>query len=164
MPPAPAGASVTANEQALQTAAQNELSAAQAGAGLAEQGGAPSGGMGFWLGSVPPGAQWDYKQQGLRYTSFGNFNFGATCNVLGLGLSSCQSGAGAAANGTALVTVGKNALTGKPYQWTAGPGTPWGTPANDNGMPVYGDQPGGIENQSVIAGYGYAAWQRYCGW
>jgi hypothetical protein len=37
-----------------------------------------------------------------------------------------------------------------------------GAPANDNGMPVYGDQTGGMENQSVIADYGYAAWQKAC--
>jgi len=35
-----------------------------------------------------------------------------------------------------------------------------GAPANDDGMPVYGDQTGGKENQSVMAGYGYAAWQK----
>jgi RHS repeat-associated protein len=80
-PPTPPGASVTANEQTAQSAAQAELAASQAGAGLAEQGGAPSGGMGFWLGSVVPGGQWDYKQSGSQYTSFGNFNFGATCNA-----------------------------------------------------------------------------------
>ncbi len=28
----------------------------------------------------------------------------------------------------------------------------------------YGDQLGGFENPSVIAGWGYAAWQQACGW
>jgi hypothetical protein len=123
-----------------------------------------SGGAIWWLGQVAPGGAWDYKQGGQQYTSFGNLNFGATCNALGLSLASCQMGAGAAAQGTATVTVLESAVQGKPLKWTAGPGSPLGSPANDNGMPVYGDQTGGIENQSVIAGWGYAAWQQACGW
>jgi hypothetical protein len=116
-----------------------------------------SAAMEYWFASVPPGGQWDYKTQGGQYTAFGNFNFGATANVLGFGLAGAQRGAGAAAYATATLTAAEGG------QWTAGPGTPLGAPGNDNGMPVYGDQARANENQSVIAGWGYAQWQRACG-
>ena len=76
-------------------------------------------------------------------------------------LEQTQRGAGAAAYVTASATE-SNPNPFANHNWTAGPGNPLGAPANDNGMPVYGDQTGGMENQSVIAGYGYAAWQKAC--
>ena len=108
-----------------------------------------AGGATYWLDAVRPGGAWDYKTQGQvgQYNSFGNFNYGATANTLGLNLEQAQRGAGGAA-----FAFSKN----------HGPGNPLGAPANDDGMPVYGDQTGGKENQSVIAGYGYAAWQKAC--
>lgn len=132
-------------------------------------------GFSYWLKQVWPGGTWDPKNTlgNKLYTAFGNVNFGATCNVLGLSLESCQRGAGAAAIGTALVSQfeGQN--------WSAGPGNPigslenpqaGGSPSNDNGMPDYGDQTvtiqngqsRAIENQAVIAGYGIAAWRKAC--
>lgn len=110
----------------------------------------------YWLAHVAPLGPWDYKQQGAQYTSFGNFNFGATCNALGMSLEGCQRGAGLAAVGTSTIFAAPRG------QNTAGPGNPLGYPSVDNGMPVYGDQPGGFENQSVIAGWGYAQWAKQC--
>jgi hypothetical protein len=68
-----------------------------------------------------------------------------------LNLEQTQRGAGAAAYYTSLK-----------YGSQHGPGNPLGAPATDNGMPVYGDQTRWDENQAVIAGYGYAAWQKAC--
>jgi hypothetical protein len=134
LPPAPANLSIVANEQASQ-----------------------NNGTAWWLTQVAPGGNWDYKAGGNnQYTSLGNVNYGATCGALGNSLEFCQRGAGAAAYATAT----KNVLTGD--NWTAGPGSPTGAPADDNGMPDYGDQTGGLENQSVIAGYGYQRWQEEC--
>lgn len=133
MPPTPTGANINANESATK-----------------------SHGFNWWLVQVRPGGNWDYKQGGQQYTSFGNVNYGATCDALGNSLEYCQRGAGKAAYATATW----NAMWGK--GWSAGPGDPGGSPANDNGMPDYGDQAGGFENQSVIAGFGYAQWQKGC--
>lgn len=168
MPPTPREANVDANELAVRIAAQ-EQQAALLAAARAGQAGAADNGFSFWISKVPPYAAWDYKNQfGSQYTAFGNFNFGATCNIVGLALHVCQRGAGTAAYGSAALTLAEEGIAnagGYPtmYKWTAGPGNPAGSPANDNGMPVYGDQAGGIENQAVIAGYGYAAWQKACG-
>jgi hypothetical protein len=136
MPPTPANASIDQNEQAAQ-----------------------NNGTAWWLSQVQPGGNQDWFRGGQnpQFQSFGNVNYGATCNALGNSLEFCQRGAGAAAYYTAT----KNALTGQPGN--VGPGNPvTGVPGNDNGMPVYGDQLGGMENQSVIAGYGYAQWQKAC--
>ena len=98
------------------------------------------------------------KVSGQQFASFGNVNYGATCDAgLGKDLTFCQRGAGAAAYATATANVAQGG------KWTAGPGSPTGAPANDNGMPDYGDQATGMENQSVIAGFGYAQWQKACG-
>ena len=119
----------------------------------------------WWLNQVRPTGAWDFKANynNQGYKAFGNFNYGATCNALGLGLEGCQRGAGAAAIATSITSV----LAGK--RATNGPGDPLGSlqypggrAANDNGMSVYGDQTGGFENQSVIAGWGYAAWKKAC--
>ena len=135
MPPTPKGASIDANEQAT----KNHNAA-------------------WWLMQVRPGGAWDYKTGGQQFASFGNVNYGATCDAgLGKDLTFCQRGAGAAAYATATANVAQGG------RWTAGPGSPTGTPANDNGMPDYGDQATGMENQSVIAGFGYAQWQKACG-
>ena len=96
---------------------------------------------------VRPGQPWDYKTQGSQYTTFGNFNYGATANTLGLSLEQTQRGAG----GAAFLFSNKH-----------GPGNPLGAPGIDSSMPVFGDQTQWYENQAVIAGYGYAAWQRAC--
>ncbi len=148
MPPGVPGASVDANEQAVVQAAQESkaLSAAAAGAG---QVGVDDRGFGFWLSQVRPGGPWDYKASfGPSVAGFGNFNYGATCNVLGLGLQGCQRGAG----GAAYITAAMNVVAGK--KWTGGPGNPIGSPATDGGIPVYGDQATPNENQSVVAGFG----------
>jgi RHS repeat-associated protein len=136
MPPTPKNASIVANEQATKKHS-----------------------MAWWLMQVRPGGDWDYKKDGhQQYASFGNVNYGATCDAgLGKDLTFCQRGAGAAAYGTATANVAEGG------RWTAGPGSPTGAPANDNGMPDYGDQASGTENQSVIAGFGYAQWQKACG-
>jgi RHS repeat-associated protein len=159
----PAGASITANEQSLTAEMQAEASASQLISGTPPA--APPG-LGWWLSKVAPDVgAWDYihnNSTGTRQTafgSFGNVNYGATCNVLGLTLSGCQQGAGAAAS----LSSGLNMAFGSGKS-TSGPGNPLGQPSFDNGMPVYGDQTGGFENQSVIAGWGYAAWQHACGW
>ena len=54
----------------------------------------------YWLWSVAPGGQWDYKvgtgANGPYYDMMGNFNFGATGIVLGLSPTTILSGAGLA--------------------------------------------------------------------
>lgn len=87
-------------------------------------------------------------------------------NALGLSLEACQRGAGAAALMSSISTL---ANPRQAPMMTNGPGDPLGSlmhpggrAANDNGMLVYGDQTGGFENQSVIAGWGYAAWKKAC--
>ena len=135
LPPTPSGANIKANEQATK-----------------------KHGFVWWLMQVRPGGNWDYKKGGQQqYAAFGNVNFGATCNDgLGHTLGFCQRGAGAAAYWTAIGNVREG------NNWTAGPGNPMGSSANDNGMPDYGDQATGTENQAVIAGFGYAQWQKAC--
>jgi RHS repeat-associated protein len=133
-PPMPKDASIEANEQATK-----------------------QHGAGWWLLQVRPGGNWDYKKGGNeQYAAFGNVNYGATCNALGHTMEFCQRGAGAAAYGTAIAN--KAAGGG----WTAGPGNPIGSPVDDEGMPDYGDQATGTENQAVIAGFAYAQWQKAC--
>ncbi len=70
---------------------------------------------------------------------------------MGMSQEQCQRGAGAAAYLTAIV----NRLEGK--NWTAGPGSPVGSPVMVDGQPDYGDQPTWQENPAVISGYNYAA-------
>ncbi|MGA2191709.1 MAG: polymorphic toxin type 44 domain-containing protein [Steroidobacteraceae bacterium] len=76
------------------------------------------------------GGWWDYKQQGLQYDAFGNFNYGATAAALGLPYYVVQNAAGL-------------------YQ---------GDPSTGRGIPLllwpYGDDPAGA-NQ-ILAGYAYA--------
>ena len=113
--------------------------------------------LAWWLNQVRPFGAWDYAHNnGQQYAAFGNVNYGATCDVVGFSLTGCQRGAGAAA----IATSARNQAQGG--QPTSGPGNPLGAPGNDNGMPVYGDQATPTENQAVIAGYGYAQWQRAC--
>lgn len=138
MPPTPLSANINSNEQATK-----------------------NHGFLWWLMQVRPGGNWDYKKGGqYQYAAFGNVNYGATCDAgLGKGLEFCQRGAGAVAYGTAAWSV---VASRDPSKWSAGPGNPVGSPANDNGMPDYGDQATGTENQAVIAGFGYAQWQKAC--
>lgn len=148
-PPTPPGASVDANVQHL----RNVMDA------MGDQNKASLPASIEFLNDVRPFGVWDYKNNsGLQYTSFGNFNFGASCSVLGMTLQDCQRGAGAAAYATAFNSV----IKGK--SWTAGPGNPLqgGQPGVDGGMPVYGDQATPLENQSVIAGFGYEQWKQQC--
>ena len=154
-PPAPPGVNVHANMQAVQEILQAETLAAMnpTGSGM----GYETAGGAWFLAQVRPGGPWDYKALGGQYTAFGNFNFGATCNAMGLSLEGCQRGAGAQAYGTAAMNLAFG--SGK---WTAGPGNPIGSPAPDGGMSVYGDQAIPVENQSVIAGFGYAQWSVAC--
>jgi RHS repeat-associated protein len=53
----------------------------------------------WWVNQVRPFGSWDFKNnyKNPSYAAFGNVNFGATCNALGLSLEACQRGAGAAA-------------------------------------------------------------------
>ena len=155
-PSAPAGQSVDANIQQIIDQVQQGLNAdSTAAAGEAMQ--ASVSAFASWLNSVRPFGQWDYAHNaGQQYAAFGNFNYGATCNALGLSLTGCQRGAGLAAYGTATLNV----LAGG--KWTAGPGNPLGSPALVNGVPVYGDQTSASENLSVIAGWEYAEWQQQC--
>lgn len=105
-----------------------------------------------WAAAETPGGAYDYKaSNGSQYTTFGNFNYGATCYFTGLSLSGCQRGAGAAAYATGAYSY----LRGQGF--TGGPGNPFGAPAMANGVPDYGDQPGARENSAVIGGYNYAA-------
>ena len=154
-PPAPPGANVDTNMQAVQQNFESEAVAAMnpTGGGVAD----PTAGGAWFLAQVRPGGPWDYKASGGQYTAFGNFNFGATCNAMGLSLQGCQRGAGVQAYGTASWNLAFG--TGK---WTAGPGNPVGSPASDGGMSVYGDQASAVENQAVIAGFGYAQWSVAC--
>ena len=81
---------------------------------------------------------------------------------MGFTLHTCQSCAGALGFGTASENVVLGDNHGWPGKWTAGPGNPVGAPAQDNGMPVYGGQATGSENQAAIAGFGYEQWRAGC--
>ncbi len=155
-PPTPPGASVDANMQEAQQIQNNLVHPDPLLVGTDQAAPDATGGVTWFVGMVLPGGPWDYKAANGLYTAFGNFNFGATCNAMGFSLQGCQRGAGVAAYGTAA----KNVLQGG--NWTAGPGNPLGSPAQDGGMPVYGDQATGTENQTVIAGFGYAQWKAAC--
>jgi hypothetical protein len=104
---------------------------------------------------VKPGGAWDYATtygRNSANSSFGNFNYGATCAAMGFSLKTCQRGAGA----VDYYNAAKNVATGKP--WSAGPGNPFtATPAMVNGYPDYGDQTNYAENESVIAGWTYGS-------
>jgi len=147
VPLSPPGANVNANVKAVMEEVANTVSNPDADM---------MGVMEWWLLDVKPGGPWDYKQQGSQYTTFGNFNFGATCNAMGMSLETCQRGAGFAAHVTSLPT---QLAGGKP---TYGPGNPLGSPAYVNGVRVYGDQPGPMENDAVINGWVYQQWQNQC--
>ncbi len=155
-PPGPAGQSVDKNIQLVTNQVLQSLAADSAAAGgEAMQANLPA--FISWLNNVRPFGDWDYAHNaGQQYAAFGNFNFGATCNALGLSVTACQRGAGLAAYGTAAANV----LAGG--KWTAGPGNPLGAPANVKGVPDYGDQPSSTENLAVIAGWIYAQWQLSC--
>jgi RHS repeat-associated protein len=156
--PAGSGVSVNANIAATQQVyAIGQVVNAATGTNLGS-----AAAFSAWFSQVPPYGNWDYKQSWNQQCNgdqtcmdnnayFGNFNFGATCEAIGLSQQACQRGAGAAAFGTATASV----LGGG--AWTAGPGNPIGSPAIVNGQPDYGDQPTWQENQAVIQGYNYAA-------
>jgi len=121
----------------------------------------PAIAMAEWSAAVAPGGEWDYTQYSsqcnfngcLNYDLYyGNFNYGATCFIVGLSLQDCQRGAGAEDYSSASV----NYATGK--GWTAGPGNPFtGDPGQVNGQPgYYGDQTGWAEGPAVAQGYTYA--------
>ena len=88
----------------------------------------------------------------MSNSSFGNFNYGATCAVMGFTLQTCQRGAGA----VDYFNAAGNYAKGK--GWTAGPGNPFtGNRVVVDSLADYGDQTNWAENPSVIVGWTYGS-------
>ncbi|MEA3587983.1 hypothetical protein J6I75_06435 [Pseudidiomarina sp. 1APP75-27a] len=70
----------------------------------------------WFYGMVKNGGSWDYKQQGRQYQDFGNFNYGATAEALGIPSDVADRAAGIAQirAGTSVSAWG-NPLGGFPY-------------------------------------------------
>jgi len=115
----------------------------------------PGAAFAWWLYQVRPGGPWDYAGnygRTMSNSSFGNFNYGATCAAMGFTLQTCQRGAGA----EDYFMGAENYAAGR--GWSAGPGNPFtGNPVVVNGLPDYGDQTNWAENPSVISGWTYGS-------